>query len=87
MNSATTAPAARMVPLTPSFIAAPGPRMVATWSGRITGTTVSQFANKANHSKDTWIWSGTENVLAFHGAAAAASVPSIMLSPPGMGGA
>jgi len=53
MTRATTAPAARMVPLIPSLLAASAAKMVATWSGMMTGTTVNQFANKANHSSDT----------------------------------
>jgi NADPH2:quinone reductase len=61
MTSAINAPIARIEPLIPSFAAAFGPRIDDIWSGTMTGTTVSQLANSANHSNDTTIWSVTEN--------------------------
>ena len=59
MTNAMTAPIARIEPLIPSFAAAFGPRIAAIWSGMMTGTTVSQLANSANHNSDTAIWSAT----------------------------
>src|SRR5271170_4393005 len=84
MTSAMTAPIARIEPLTPSFAGASGPRIEAIWSGTMTGTTVSQWANSANHSNDTAIWSATENPPACRtapGAEAAAPELSVMYFP------
>ncbi len=61
MTNAINAPIARIEPLIPSFTAAFGPRIDDIWSGTMTGTTVSQLANSANHSNDTAIWSAIEN--------------------------
>ena len=89
MISAIKAPIARIEPLMPSFAAASGPRIDAIWSGTMTGTTVSQLANSANHSSDTAIWpdSGSRPVPAriagcCCAGAAAAPDPSIMFPPP-----
>ena len=88
MTSAIKAPIARIVPLMPSLAAASGPRIVATWSGTMTGTTVSQLANSANHSKDTAIWpdsasrtGGWPDAAGCCAAAIAAPGPSIISSP------
>ena len=57
--SATIAPAAAIVPIMPSLLPECSPTSAVTWSGRITGRTVSHCPNIANHKNERRSCSGT----------------------------